>query len=104
MCCQERLAVFHRRHPLWFYRRLPDEMPPIQVNMTLLLITDPIDRIGPIVRDQEGAVRQNEHIYRTPPGPASLQPTFSENFVFHRSIVLNPYERDAITNGRVPIP
>src|SRR3972149_692601 len=63
-------------------------------------VADPVDRPRLVIGNEERAVRHDQHVHRTAPGVASLEPPLREDLVAYRPAVFQPDARHAVADGR----
>src|SRR5215510_6232567 len=70
------------------------------------LVSNAINHVGTIIRDEQRAVGHYQDVNGAPPGLMALQPPLGEHVVGHRPTVVKAHQADAITDpgGAIPRP
>src|SRR6186713_2714725 len=67
-------------------------------------VTNPVDRPRGIVRNEQRAVRRDQHVRRTSPRLLALQPPLDERLVAHGLVAFESHHGDAIADLAAPVP
>src|SRR5919108_3351604 len=81
--------------------------PNSRYSMAVLLssfICDTIDDVGTVIGNEQSPIRHHQHIDRSSPGPAIVQPALGKGFIRYRPMVVKAHQRQAIANGRGAVP